>query len=68
MDKYNNIFITYRRKNIVFGMSNTGIGIPSMKNYRVFNSVDEAKQFVKLCGGINKMVGFNFFHSAEVGI
>lgn len=68
MDKYNKIFITHRRKNVVFGMSNTGIGVPSMKNSRAFNSIDEAKEFIKLCGGLNKMVGFSFFHNAEVGL
>lgn len=66
MDKYNKMFVTHRRKNIVFGMSNTGIGTPSFQNRRIFNTIDEAKKFVKLCGGVNKMVGFNFFFDAEV--
>lgn len=58
------MFVYARRGNTVYGNYCSGNGTPCMKNYIFFDTVEEAKKFMKECKKkYNGIVSYTFFHS-----
>lgn len=58
------MFVYARRECTVYGNYCSGNGAPNMKNYTSFETIEEAKKFMKECKKkYNGIVSYTFFHS-----